>query len=222
MSAFEERGGEELTSLWARFSAELTYDALPEAVRATVRAVALDCIGVALAANTLGVGVPQLLAWARGAGGAPQASLIGLPDRLPAAAAAMVNGGMAHALNFDDTTAVGSGHLGPVTLPTAFAAAELRGGLSGEEFIAALAAGMELMSRIGAALAGAGGAYTEAKPQPTQMPGCFAAAKMTESSASTGDRGLRRISVGSQNVRMCGSPRTTTRATADGDGLCAA
>ena len=176
MSAFEERGGEELTALWARFGAELTYDALPEAVRATVRAVALDCMGVALAANTLGVGVPQLLAWARGAGGAPQASLIGLPDRLPAAAAAMVNGGMAHALNFDDTTAVGSGHLGPVTLPTAFAAAELGGGLSGEEFVVALAAGMELMSRIGASLAGAGGAYTEAKPQPTQMPGCFAAA----------------------------------------------
>lgn len=175
-SPLEERGGEELTSLWARFGAELTYDALPEPVRDTVRAVALDAMGVALAANTLGVGIPQLLAWARGAGGAPQASLIGLPDRLPAAAAAMVNGGMAHALNFDDTTAVGSGHLGPVTLPTAFAAAELRGGLSGEEFIAALAAGMELMSRIGAALAGAGGAFTEAKPQPTQMPGCFAAA----------------------------------------------
>ena len=169
-------GAEELTSLWARFGAELTYDDLPEQARRTVRDLTLDTLGVALAANTLGVGVPQLLAWARTAGGAPQASLIGLPDALPAASAAMVNGGMAHALNFDDTTAVGSGHLGPVTLPTALAAAELRGGVSGKEFMAALAAGMELMARIGASLAAAGSAFTESKPQPTQMPGCFAAA----------------------------------------------
>lgn len=169
-------GEEELTALWARFGAELAYVDLPERTRRSVREVTLDTLGVTLAANTLGVGVPQLLAWARGAGGAPQASLIGLPDALPAAAAAMVNGGMAHALNFDDTTAVGSGHLGPVTLPAALAAAELRGGVSGKDFIVALAAGMELMSRIGAALAGAQGAFTEAKPQPTQMPGCFAAA----------------------------------------------
>lgn len=177
-----ERDAEELTALWARFGAELSCDDLPEQARRTVREVTLDTLGVALAANTLGVGVPQLLAWARAAGGAPQASLIGLPDRLPAASAAMVNGGMAHALNFDDTTAVGSGHLGPVTLPAALAAAELRGGVSGKDFIASLAAGMELMSRIGAALAGAQGAFTESKPQPTQMPGYFAAA-MTASRA---------------------------------------
>lgn len=178
----ERRDGEdELTALWARFGAELSYDDLPEQARRTVREVTLDTLGVALAANTLGVGVPQLLAWARTAGGAPQASLIGLPDRLPVASAAMVNGGLAHALNFDDTTAVGSGHLGPVTLPAALAAAELRGGVSGKDFIASLAAGMELMSRIGAALAG-GVAFTESKPQPTQMPGYFAAA-MTASRA---------------------------------------
>ena len=126
---------EELTALWARFGAELTYDDLPESVRRTVRSITLDTLATSIAANTLGIGIPQLLAWARRAGGAEEASLIGLPDRLPAAAAAMLNGGMAHALNFDDTTAVGSGHLGPVTLPTALTAAELRGGASGKEFM---------------------------------------------------------------------------------------
>ena len=174
--AIREASAEELTALWARFGAALTYDNLPESVRRTVRSITLDTLATSLAANTLGIGVPQLLSWARGAGGAQEASLIGLPDRLPAAAAAMLNGGMAHALNFDDTTAVGSGHLGPVTLPTAFAAAELRGGASGKEFMAALAAGMELMSRIGIAITARAGAFTESRPQPTQMPGCFAAA----------------------------------------------
>ena len=168
--------GDELTAVWARFGARLAYDDLPDDVRATVRRLALDTFATTLAANTLGVGVPQLLAWARGAGGAPEATLIGFRERLPAVSAAMVNGGMAHALNFDDTTAVGSGHLGPVTMPTAMAAAELRGGASGRELITALAAGAELMSRIGLALAGGQASFSESKPQPTQMPGYFAAA----------------------------------------------
>ena len=171
-----DAGREELTALWARFGAGLTYEDLPDSVRRTVRSITLDTLATSLAANTLGIGIPELLAWSRRTGGVEEASLIGLPDRLPAAAAAMLNGGMAHALNFDDTTAVGSGHLGPVTLPTALAAAELQGGASGREFMTALAAGMELMSRIGIAITAKMGTFTESRPQPTQMPGCIAAA----------------------------------------------
>ena len=168
---------ENITATWARFASELTYDDLPEDVRRTLRWLALDTFATTLAANTLGVGIPQLVSWARAAGGAPQATLMGLGDKLPAVAAAMVNGGMAHALNFDDTTAVGSGHLGPVTMPTAMAAAELRGRpTTGRELMVSLAAGAELMSRIGVALTLAQTGFTESKPQPTQMPGYFAAA----------------------------------------------
>ena len=61
-------------------------------------------------------------------------------------------------------------------MPTAMAAADLRGGATGKELMASLAAGAELMSRIGASLAAAQEAFTESKPQPTQMPGYFAAA----------------------------------------------
>ncbi|MEK9660087.1 MAG: MmgE/PrpD family protein, partial [Chloroflexota bacterium] len=95
---------------------------------------------------------------------------------LPAVAAATVNGAAAHALNFDDTTAVGAGHLGPVTFPAAFAAAGVRGGVDGATLLAGLAAGAELMSRIGLAVTNAQTGYTESKPQPTQMPGYLAAA----------------------------------------------
>jgi 2-methylcitrate dehydratase PrpD len=161
---------------WAEYASRATYGDLPDDVRRILRWLVLDTLSTTLAANTLGVGIPQLLSWARGAGGAPEATLLGFGDRLPSAAAAMVNGGMAHALNFDDTTAVGSGHLGPVTFPSAFAAAELRGGATGKELMAAIAVGAELMSRIGVALVKAESAYTEAKPQPTQMPGFFASA----------------------------------------------
>jgi len=167
---------EDLAVTWAAYAAGLTYDDLPNNVRRVLRWLVLDTLSTTLAANTLGVGIPQVLAWARGAGGTGEASLLGFGDKLPAAAAAMVNGGMAHALNFDDTTAVGSGHLGPVTFPSAFAAAELRGGASGRELMVSIAAGAELMSRIGVALKRVEVGYTEAKPQPTQMPGFFASA----------------------------------------------
>lgn len=167
---------EDLAAVWAAYGSRLRYEDLPEDVRRTLRWLTLDTFATTLGANTLGVGVPELLSWARAAGGAPEAALLGFPDRLPAVTAAMVNGGMAHALNFDDTTAVGSGHLGPVTMPAAMAAAGLRGGATGRELMASLAAGAELMSRIGASLAAAQETFTEAKPQPTQMPGYFAAA----------------------------------------------
>jgi 2-methylcitrate dehydratase PrpD len=167
---------QDLAVTWADYASRVTYDDLPDDVRKILRWLVLDTLSTTLAANTLGVGIPQLLSWARSAGGAGEATLLGLGDRLPAAAAAMVNGGMAHALNFDDTTAVGSGHLGPVTFPSAFAAAELRGGATGKQLMASLAVGAEIMSRIGVALSKAQTVYTEAKPQPTQMPGYFASA----------------------------------------------
>jgi 2-methylcitrate dehydratase PrpD len=167
---------QDLAVTWADYASLVTYDDLPDNVRNILRWLVLDTLSTTLAANTLGVGIPQLLSWARGAGGAPEATLIGFGDRLPAAAAAMVNGGMAHALNYDDTTAVGSGHLGPVTFPSAFASAELRGGATGKELMTSIAVGAEMMSRIGVALFKAQTSYTEAKPQPTQMPGFFASA----------------------------------------------
>lgn len=148
---------------------------MPDEVRRTVRWLTLDTIATTLAANTLGIGIPELLLWARAAGGTPEATIMGFSEKLPAATAAMVNGGMAHALNFDDTTAVGSGHLGPVTLPPALAAAEVRSGATGRDLAVAVAAGAELMSRIGLALS-VGETFTESKPQPTQMPGYFASA----------------------------------------------
>jgi 2-methylcitrate dehydratase PrpD len=167
---------EDASAAWAHFAAGLTHEALPQAVSRTLKALVLDTLATTLAGSTLGPGVPQVLAWARAAGGAPQCALIGLPDRLPAVAAATVNGAAAHALNFDDTTAVGAGHLGPVTFPAAFAAAGVRAGVDGATLLAGLAAGAELMSRIGLAVTNAQTGYTESKPQPTQMPGYLAAA----------------------------------------------
>jgi 2-methylcitrate dehydratase PrpD len=90
--------------------------------------------------------------------------------------ASLGNGSLAHALNYDDTTGPGGGHLGVASVPAALAAAERQAPVSGKHFLAALAAGTELMARLGLALSVGQDQRSEARPQPTQMPGYFSAA----------------------------------------------
>lgn len=60
-------------------------------------------------------------------GGTPMASLVGADTRLPARAAALVNGTVSHALDYDDTHFAHIGHLSVGIYPAALAAAEEQG-----------------------------------------------------------------------------------------------
>jgi 2-methylcitrate dehydratase PrpD len=80
-------------------------------------------------------------------GGAPQATTLVFGDRLPASAAAQFNATLCRALDYCDAMAPGP-HIGSALFPAALAAAELVGGCSGAEFMAALVAGAELSSRL--------------------------------------------------------------------------
>ena len=81
-------------------------------------------------------------------GGAPQAAVFGTMTRLPARAAALVNGATSHALDYDDTHFAHIGHPSVGVFPAALAAAELRGATLAEMLDAALV-GMELSVRVG-------------------------------------------------------------------------
>lgn len=80
-------------------------------------------------------------------GGTPEATVLIYGDRLPAGQAALLNGVMARALDYCDAMAPGL-HIGSSLVPAALAAAELRGGCDGREFLAALAVGAEIGSRM--------------------------------------------------------------------------
>jgi 2-methylcitrate dehydratase PrpD len=133
------------TAKLAEFCASLAFERLPSEVVATVKRIALDTIGTTLAASTLGDGCAELVALARAAGGPREATLVGCGERVPAAMAALANGGMGHALNFD--AGGEAGHLGSI-VAAPLAAAELQGGIDGKGFIVALAAGLETMARL--------------------------------------------------------------------------
>jgi 2-methylcitrate dehydratase PrpD len=140
----------DLTRLLAERTAGLGWDDLPAPVCELARQCILDYLGCAVA----GAGDPLvrlLLDEMMEAGGSPQASIIGRHRRLPASAAALVNGAAGHALDYDDVNLAMPGHPSVAILPGLLALAEVENS-SGREIIAAFVAGYETACRIGMAL----------------------------------------------------------------------
>src|SRR5437762_9854137 len=132
------------TEILAAYAANITYESLPSEAVIALKRVVLDTLGTAVAATTLGAGCRELVGVIRSMAGTAESTIVCFGDQVPTAHAAFVNGGLAHALNYD---AVGAGHPG-VLVPAPLAVAEKVGKVSGKEFLAALAAGMEVTARI--------------------------------------------------------------------------
>ena len=144
---------------------------VPGAVRDRLALHLLDVVGCGVAAvGTGAAGYATALATAQG--GAPEATLLGSPERVPAALAAFANGTRCHALDFDDTHEAGICHASSVVAPAALAAGE-RGGCSGAEMLDAYVRGCEVAVRL--AIAFADGAYARGF-HPTGICGAFGAA----------------------------------------------
>ena len=135
----------------AHFAASLSYDDLPPAVIEAVKTNILDTLSCALAGSSA-EGIAEVADLVLGWGGQPEASVFVLGGKVPAHHAAWLNSGMAHARDYDDTHDAAILHAGVSTVPAAIAAAQLRGGLSGRELIVAVAAGLEVMCRLGVAV----------------------------------------------------------------------
>jgi 2-methylcitrate dehydratase PrpD len=87
---------------------------------------------------------------AKEAGGKEESTLLGFGSKVPCWMAAFVNGSCAHALDFDDciTGENPIHHPTASTFPAALAIAERIGGVSGKDFITAVALGNDLSIRI--------------------------------------------------------------------------
>src|SRR5437016_5604146 len=140
----------ELTRFLAERASAAAYDALPEPVRELARQCVLDYYGVALAGADDPL-VHILLDELTEAGGAAQAAVIGHKARLPVLSAALVNGAIGHALDYDDVNLAMPGHPSVAILPGLLALAEERHSC-GRDVIAAFVAGYATACRIGMAL----------------------------------------------------------------------
>ncbi|HEX6499980.1 MAG TPA: MmgE/PrpD family protein [Micromonosporaceae bacterium] len=132
-----------------RFAVDSRFDTLPDEVVDSVRKRVLDIAGIMAAAAPL----PTSRAarrWARDQGGRPQATAVGVVDRLPATLAAFTNGVLAHSLDYDDTHLPSVLHPSACVVPAALAAAEATGA-DGRTTVAAIAVGLEICVRLGMA-----------------------------------------------------------------------
>ncbi|MEK6592650.1 MAG: MmgE/PrpD family protein, partial [Pseudomonadota bacterium] len=158
----------------AAFVAGMSYDALPAAVRERTRALVLDLTGIMLRARNEAESTPSMAAAAARLGfTGGECTVIGDADGYTPAGAAMLNGTLAHSLDFDDTHAPGSLHPSAPIVPAAFAAAEMVNA-DGKATIAAIIAGYEVQIRLSLALNPA--AHYDRGFHPTATCGAFGAA----------------------------------------------
>ena len=135
---------------FARFCADLDYEALPRVAVDRVKHFFIDYIGIALHASTLDSSRPlRKLAAVRPIPGG--ATLLGRPDLVNAHWAAFANGMAAHSMELDDTYLPGSIHNESFVFSPSLALAEERG-ISGKRFVTAIVAGFEVACRVAAAL----------------------------------------------------------------------
>ena len=132
------------------------YEDLPPQVVDVTKMSILDTVGVMLAASSVSVGegCQQIIDLVREFGGKPESTILAFGDRVPCYLAAFANGSLTHPLDYDDYREGAHVHPTSETLPAALAAAERLGGVSGKDFIAAIALGNDLVCRLGLATAG--------------------------------------------------------------------
>ncbi|MDN8615662.1 MmgE/PrpD family protein [Variovorax ginsengisoli] len=144
---------------------------VPTPVLTIARQAVLDWFGVTVA----GAGDPateMLVGYLEHEGGQPHCGLIGRPGRLPASAAAALNGTASHALDYDDVNFSIPGHATAPVLAAALAVAE-EVHATGPQLLEAFLAGYETSCRIGQLVAP--NHYTRGF-HATATLGCFGAA----------------------------------------------
>ncbi len=143
---------DKITRRLAEFAIGLAYQDLPNEVAERAKLLILDLAGIMVRARHDSESTPSLIRAIERLGlDRGECSVIGDGRAYAPTAAALINGTLAHSLDFDDTHAAGSLHSSAPIVPAALAAAEMAGA-SGRQLIAAAVAGYEIQIRLSLAL----------------------------------------------------------------------
>jgi len=129
----------------ARFIVDTGYEDIPGDAVKKAKRTALDCLGAALA----GVSEPvsqTVTGYVTKLGGPPQASVFGAGLKISVQDAALANGAIAHALDYDDC-GVKIGHPSVLVLPAVLSLGEHLGA-SGQEILTAYLLGLEIEGKL--------------------------------------------------------------------------
>ena len=140
------------TKKLADFAANLSFNDIPKDVVERIKFLTMDTVGISIRAMHDAESTPALLSASHAMGYiGGQSRIMGSSTTYTPPAAAMINGTLAHSLDFDDTHAAGSLHTSAPIIPAVFAAAEMTGA-NGRDVITAIAAGFEVQIRLSLAL----------------------------------------------------------------------
>ncbi len=162
----------DLTFALAEEALALTPESLSTADIAQLKRLLLDHLGVCARGASLPWG-EALTTWGRAYDGSGPCIVFGSALKTAAPAAALINATAAHGLEMDDTHDESVTHPGAGVIASALAVGVTEG-RSGAEILAAIAAGYEVMARIGPATDG--GNMIERGFHPTALFGGFGAA----------------------------------------------
>ena len=157
------------TEALTAFTLSLDLSTVPTPVIDLAKEHFLDVLGIALASSTWDFG-DAVLRGVRELGEGTQATAIGSGAKLPPASAALVNGVLAHGLDFDDTHIGAIYHASAHAMAACLASGEANG-VTGRELLTAFIAALEVGCRI--AMVGAG-EFHDRGFHPTPLCGAFA------------------------------------------------
>ena len=124
----------------------------PEAVEAAKGAI-IDCLGCMIA-GSLEPLADVLCEYVKSTGGYPSSTVVGRGFKTSSPEAALVNGAMGHALDYDDITRAMKGHPSVVLVPAALALAEEEGA-TGQDLLLAYMLGFEVACSVGSSVSAA-------------------------------------------------------------------
>jgi 2-methylcitrate dehydratase PrpD len=153
----------------AQFALGLRYDDIPHEVRERGKHLMLDAIGIAYRSRAFYFA--QATFDALKALGAGTSAVIGGGRTLSPRDATIMNGVLAHGLDYDDTHSRGVIHATVSSLPLAIALGD-QTGASGRDFLTAYVAAMETSTRLGSV---AKGGFHQVGFHPTGLVGIFGA-----------------------------------------------
>ena len=162
----------EVTKKFAGYVTTSGLEDFPPEVVAAAKAAIIDCLGCMLAGSKEPL-ADVLCDYVVGLGGTPSATVEGRGFKTSTPEAALINGAMSHALDYDDVTFITKTHPSAVLIPAALPLAEEVGATGGEMLLAYLL-GFEVACAVGDAISPA--YYDDLGRHPTGPLGTLGAA----------------------------------------------
>jgi 2-methylcitrate dehydratase PrpD len=134
----------------AEHIAATKYSEIPEPAVDAAKKVITDLFGVIVAGSS-SPETKQVLRLVRSWAGNKESQILVHGDKVPAPNAGLVNSIMGRARDFDDVHEAAVLHPSVSVVPSALAVAELRGEVTGKEFITAVVLGVDVTCRLGMA-----------------------------------------------------------------------